>query len=341
MTALRQRQALRDIRVEFERMARKKYKLNSLDLERTPDGQQYRKPNINHLWLGFKLYHENADVRETLFGKGTFVISAINETGGFDFRQNPYVHNHFDKAVIEQERLHQMADKSFALWRCVRVLRGNKRKNQDSASILPEGFVIPEGHRLYTQRELYYEVIEPSNFQEGYEAWVNEGEGKAIVGIAFERAMREWCLDHDLPITRPAESVSQSRAAQVTEIVNQVPDVLDLIAKLDRDPGNAENAVKRIYGGEIKHIVDLRLGHTEVNDVTMPDGFVIPDNSFPLVMSELFNRIYNAINPNAEAHFVEWYNQTGRRIQRGPKFTVAVRLWCLQNNIAITASPSF
>ena len=120
------------------------------------------------------------------------------------------------------------------------ILKEPKIFEEQLTLIKGKGFIIPEGHRLYTQRELYYEVIEPSNFQEGYEAWVNEGEGKAIVGIAFERAMREWCLDHDLPITRPAESVSQSRVAQVAEIVNQVPNVLDLIANIDQTNSKLE-----------------------------------------------------------------------------------------------------
>ena len=56
-----------------------------------------------------------------------------------------------------------------------------------------------------TASTLYHEVIQPSNFAEGFENWVNEGAGRNIdrrgVG-AWLKAIQDWCLERDLPITR-------------------------------------------------------------------------------------------------------------------------------------------
>ena len=122
---LRQRQNQRDVRWEFEKLAVKKYKLTTQDLERSSEGN-YRKSNINHLWLGFKLYHETAEQEIFDYGKGTFVISRVQQGGKFDFRPSPRIHPHWDKGSGEMQRLHALSGETFSLWRLVGIVRGPK-----------------------------------------------------------------------------------------------------------------------------------------------------------------------------------------------------------------------
>jgi len=53
--------------------------------------------------------------------------------------------------------------------------------------------------------QLYKDVIEPSGFLEGFEEWVNHGDGARYKGGTLEwlNAVQEWCKDRDLPITKP------------------------------------------------------------------------------------------------------------------------------------------
>lgn len=122
-----------ELRIRFETDMRKKFQKSGIDLERNLAGA-YRCKRIQLWWCGYKLAHESENgINRTVATPVTrFIVGRVVEDNGtnkFHMAPTPYRHLRRDGATEEAQRLADLHDDKFAIFRCVDVVSPIKEQH--------------------------------------------------------------------------------------------------------------------------------------------------------------------------------------------------------------------